>query len=90
MKLTNCFYVQADVKWETEKKKKQDYFLYNYVLKLSQFDQTKFIEAIRAGKIYVDFDARTGHNHGTKFRIRYTDIPSLYKNAEVVLDERKK
>ena len=88
--MTNCFYVQADVKWETEKKKKQDYFLYNYVLKLSQFDQTKFIEAIRAGKIYVDFDARTGHNHGTKFRIRYTDIPSLYKNAEVVLDERKK
>jgi len=90
VKLTNCFYVQADVKWEIEKKKKQDYFLYNYVLKLSQFDQDKFIEAIRQGKVYVDFDARTGHNHGTKFRIRYTDIPSLYKNAEVVLDERNK
>ena len=89
VKLTNCFYVQADVKWEIEKKK-QDYFLYNYVLKLSQFDQDKFIEAIRQGKVYVDFDARTGHNHGTKFRIRYTDIPSLYKNAEVVLDERNK
>ena len=88
VKLTNCFYVQADVKWETQKKKKQDYFLYNYVLKLSQFDQAKFIEAIRQGKVYVDFDARTGHNHGTKFRIRYTDIPSLYKNAEVVLDKR--
>lgn len=90
VKLTNCFYVQADVKWEIEKKKKQDYFLYNYVLKLSQFDQDKFIEVIRQGKVYVDFDARTGHNHGTKFRIRYTDIPSLYKNAEVVLDERNK
>ena len=89
VKLTNCFYVQADVKWETERKKKQDYFLYNYVLKLSQFDQAKFIEAIRTGKVYVDFDARTGHNHGTKFRIRYTDIPLLYKNAEVVLDERR-
>lgn len=90
VKLTNCFYVQADVKWEIEKKKKQDYFLYNYVLKLSQFDQAKFIEAIRSGKVYLDFDARTGHNHGTKFRIRYTDIPLLYKNAEVVLDKRKK
>lgn len=44
----------------------------------------------RARKVYVDFDARTGHNHGTKFRIRYTDIPSLYKNAEVVLDERNR
>ena len=60
------------------------------MLKLSQFDQEKFIEAIRAGKVYVDFDARTGHNHGTKFRIRYTDILSLYRNAEVVLDERNR
>ena len=90
VKLTNCFYVQADEKWEGKGKNKKNYFLYNYVLKLSQFDQSKFIEAIRAGKVYVDFDARTGHNHGTKFRIRYTDIPSLYKNAEVVLDERNK
>lgn len=40
------------------------------------------------GKIYIDFDARTGHNHGTKFRIKYNDIPSLYKNAEVVIDKR--
>ena len=90
VKLTNCFYVQADEKWEGKGRKRKNYFLYNYVLKLSQFDQEKFIEAIRAGKVYVDFDARTGHNHGTKFRIRYTDIPSLYKNAEVVLDERQK
>lgn len=90
VKLTNCFYVQADEKWEKEKGRNQNYFLYNYVLKLSQFDQDKFIEAIRAGKVYVDFDARTGHNHGTKFRIRYTDIPLLYKNAEVVLDGRDK
>lgn len=89
VKLTNCFYVQADEKTEGKGKRKKNYFLYNYVLKLSQFDQEKFIEAIRAGKVYVDFDARTGHNHGTKFRIRYTDIPLLYKNAEVVLDMRK-
>lgn len=56
--------------------------------------QTQFatltIDAIRQGKVYVDFDARTGHNHGTKFRIHYYDIPSLYKNSEVVLDERKR
>ena len=88
VKLTNCFYVQADEKCEIENGKKQDYFLYNYVLKLSQFDQNKFLAAIREGKVYVDFDARTGHNHGTKFRIRYTDIPLLYKNSEVVLDTR--
>ena len=29
-----------------------------------------FLDLIEAGGIYVDFDARTGHNHGTKFRLR--------------------
>ena len=84
------FYVQADQKFEVKNSKRENFFLYNYVLKLSQFDQDKFIDAIRQGKVYVDFDARTGHNHGTKFRIHYYDIPTLYKNAEVVLDERGK
>ena len=87
-KLKNCFYVRADVKTETIERKRKEYFLYNYVLKLSNFDQERFIQAIRDGKIYIDFDARTGHNHGTKFRIKYNDIPSLYKNAEVVIDKR--
>lgn len=88
-KLKNCFYVRADVRREGKGPTSIESFLYNYVLKLSNFDQEKFINAIREGKIYIDFDARTGHNHGTKFRIRYNDIPSLYKNAEVVIDERK-
>lgn len=89
-KLKNCFYARADVKREGKGKNRKEYFLYNYVLKLSTFDQNKFIQAIRDGKIYIDFDARTGHNHGTKFRIRYSDIPSLYQKTEVVIDEREK
>ena len=86
-KLKKCFYVRADVKKETVDNKRKEFFLYNYVLKLSTLDQERFIQAIRDGKIYIDFDARTGHNHGTKFRIKYNDIPSLYRNAEVVIDE---
>ena len=89
-KLKNCFYVRADVKHEGRGKKRKEFFLYNYVLKLSNFNQERFIQAIREGKVYIDFDARTGHNHGTKFRIRHSDIPSLYKNAEVVIDKRGK
>ena len=88
VKLTNCFYVQADEKWEVTDGKRQNFFLYNYVLKLSHFDKKKFIDAIRDGKVYVDFDARTGHNHGTKFRTRYTDIPLLYEHIEVIIDKR--
>ncbi|HAB54736.1 MAG TPA: hypothetical protein DCE80_21595 [Ignavibacteriales bacterium] len=29
----------------------------------------------------VDFDARTGHNHGTKFRIKQNKLPLLYEHV---------
>ncbi len=48
---------------------------------LKSVDKEKFIEAIEKGDIYVDFDARTGHNHGTKFRIKSKNIPMLYAEA---------
>lgn len=79
--MLNCFYVQADVKKENGK----EYFHYNKVLMLANLDIDKFIEAIEQGKIYVDFDARTGHNHGTKFRIHFSDIPFVYKSVTQIL-----
>ena len=33
----------------------------------------------------VDFDARTGHNHGTKFRMRQNCLPSFYEKATVIV-----
>ena len=33
------------------------------------------------GDILVDFDARTGHNHGTKFRFRNNKLFELYTNV---------
>ena len=89
-KLINCFYVRADVKRERIGNKNKVFFLYDYVLKLSHFDQNRFIDAIRNGKVFFDFDARTHHNHGTKIRIHYNDIPLLYRNTEVVIDKRPK
>lgn len=73
-KLINCFFVQA----ETKREEGNLYFHYNNVLMLKSVDKEKFIEAIEQGIVYVDFDARTGHNHGTKFRIKSKDIPMLY------------
>ena len=80
-KLINCFYVQADVKTENKK----EYFHYNKVLMLKHIDAGRFIKSIEDGKVYIDFDARTGHNHGTKMRIKYTDIPCLYNDVSKVL-----
>lgn len=80
-KLINCFFVQAETKCEGGNR----YFHYNNVLMLKKVDKERFIEAIENGIVYVDFDARTGHNHGTKFRIKTKDIPKLYEEAIKVL-----
>ena len=76
-KLINCFFVQA----ETKNENGSQYYHYNNVLMLKNVDKEKFIEAIEKGVIYIDFDARTGHNHGTKFRIKSKNIPMLYSEA---------
>jgi len=51
---------------------------------LQIFNFEGFLKAIEEAKILVDFDARTGHNHGTKFRLRQTYLPMLYKKVTVI------
>lgn len=82
-KLLNCFYVQADVKKENG----EEYYHYRKALMLSKFNFEKFLQAIEQGNILVDFDARSGHNHGTKFRLRQNHFPDLYDSNLVVVDE---
>ena len=65
-KLLNCFYIKAGVK----RIDGIEHFHYEQVLVLQKFSPDRFIDAIDNGLILVDFDARTGHNHGTKFRMR--------------------
>lgn len=76
-KLINCFYLQAQVKKENEK----EYFLYDKILMLQKFSIDKFLQALEENNILVDFDARTGHNHGTKFRLRQNKLPDLYEKV---------
>ena len=76
-KLHNCFFVRAESKVENGK----ELFLFNEILMLKKFSLEKFIDAIESGDVYIDFDARTGHNHGTKFRIRDKRIPDLYAES---------
>lgn len=76
VKLGNCFYALADVKEEAG-----EYFCkYSDIMQLQGFSLDNFLRNIREGSILIDFDARTGHNHGTKFRIRQDAIPGLYDN----------
>ena len=52
---------------------------------LQKFSFKGFMKAIDEGKILVDFDARTGHNHGTKFRMRQNCLPELYEKSTVII-----
>lgn len=80
-KLLNTFYVQAAVKI----KRRTEYYHYTKVMMLQKFSFEGFLKALEEGKILVDFDARTGHNHGTKFRMRQDSLPMLYEKVTVII-----
>jgi len=79
-KLLNCFFVQAKVK----RIGGQEHYHYCAAMMLQEFDFDKFLHGIETGRILVDFDARSGHNHGTKFRMRQNYWPELYKNINIL------
>ncbi|AFD01120.1 hypothetical protein Mtc_2389 [Methanocella conradii HZ254] len=91
-KLLNCVYVRADaLKGDPlaqtridGRSSKVEYYKFNKIFMLSGLDQEKIISAIKNGKIYVDFDARTHHNHGTKFRMAQDTLPELYKDIIII------
>jgi len=79
-KLHNSFYVQAEVK----KVDNIEFYHYRKILKLSRFNFNEFLKGLKQGFILVDFDARTGHNHGTKFRLKQNYLPALYEDVEEI------
>jgi hypothetical protein len=82
-KLHNTFYVTAEVK----KEEGQEWFKYSRLETLRGFSIEGFISCLKEGTAFVDFDARTGHNHGTKFRIKKNMIPRLYRDVDLVFDK---
>jgi hypothetical protein len=77
-KLLNCFYIRAEAKRERDR----EYFWYREIMILQKVSLENFLKAIEEGFILVDFDARTGHNHGTKFRLRQDRLPDLYEDVK--------
>ena len=79
-KLKNCFYAYADCK----KVGGVEFYCYRRILMLRGFDFDRFLLALEAGTVLIDFDARTGHNHGTKFRLRQNAFPTLYAEVDEI------
>lgn len=82
-KLLNCFYVQAKV----QKREGKEFYHFHKILMLQKFSFERFLGALEDGKILIDFDARTGHNHGTKFRIKQDSFSSLYEKSTLIVGE---
>jgi len=80
-KIKNCFYVVADSKLMPDR----EYFLYKELHLLYGFSFDNFVKCVEDGTIFIDFDARTGHNHGTKFRMKQGCWSSLYSKVERVI-----
>lgn len=76
-KLINCFYVRGVVKKEEGK----EFYHYQTISMLSGFSLERFLAGLNSGHVLVDFDARSGHNHGTKFRLRQAFLATLYDNV---------
>jgi len=74
-KLKNIVYVVADTKIIGGK----EFFKYLHFEVFMDPSSERFLELLKGGTIFIDFDARTGHNHGTKFRIRRKQLPQLYQ-----------
>ena len=51
------------------------------ILMLQKFSIDKFLIGLEENFILVDFDARTGHNHGTKFRLKQNRLADLYETV---------
>lgn len=79
-KLNNLMYVRADANVENG----IEYFRYNEIEAYMDPSIDRFLYLVEQGFIYVDFDARTGHNHGTKFRIRPNYKTNLYEQHIIV------
>lgn len=73
--------MQAEVKKEEGK----TYFWYNKVTMLQKFKFEGLLEALETGVVFVDFDARSGHNHGTKFRLKQNFQHLLYENITPII-----
>ncbi len=82
VKLHNCFLVEAD----RRRVGGREEFFYRRATKLTSFSFDKFLEVAKSGGVIIDFDARSGHNHGTKFRVPALRIPELYEHSERVVD----
>lgn len=79
-KLRNSFYLPA----QTRIVEGREQFLYDKLLLLQGFSFERFLAAIEKGIVLVDFDAKTTHNHGTKYRMQQNMWAEFYSSVQEI------
>jgi len=79
-KLRNSFYLLAKTRIVDDKEE----FSYEKCMMIQNFNFNRFLAVIENGIVLVDFDAKTTHNHGTKFRMRPNMWPHFYEDVTQV------
>lgn len=80
-KFLNCFFVKCEDKREGG----LQYIRYTEAFILEDVDIEAFMKAVRVGDVKIEFDARTGHNHGTKMRMLENDLPIIYSSVTKIM-----
>ena len=80
-KFLNCFFVKCDEAMINN----VQHFRYTEAFILQDVDVQSFMRGIENGDVKIEFDARTGHNHGTKMRMSEDDIPDVYRNVTQIM-----
>lgn len=79
-KLPNIIYVHA----KNRQRGEFEEFKYDEATIYEGFNWGRFKKGLSNGEVYVDFDARGGHNHGTKFRIKQGTLQNFYAQKEQI------
>ncbi|MHA1769846.1 MAG: MvaI/BcnI family restriction endonuclease [Candidatus Thorarchaeota archaeon] len=61
-------------------------FNYREAFIFRSLQRDALLDAIENGVIQIDFDARTGHNHGTKFRIQKDRLSTIFNSVETIVE----
>ncbi|MCE9911126.1 MvaI/BcnI family restriction endonuclease [Hafnia paralvei] len=77
-KLDNTVFVLCNTRIDPITKIKQ--FYYDDVFILSEFRMYNLVNLLNNGGLYLDFDARTRHNHGTKIRVKKDNLVDLFEH----------
>lgn len=77
-KMFNTVYVHA----ESRKRRRFEEFKYDKAILYEGLDFKRFNAGLANGEVLIDFDARAGHNHGTKFRVKRGTLTDFYAHKE--------